>query len=175
METARVLRAFQLAESGRGRRAYAAYLEKRSNDPEAVCSDESLKELRRGWYLGNDSFKDQVLVAVADDLRVKRTKGSITGTAARAHDQAEAERLVRAAADELGMPTAPKRLNGRGRYADEKALVAWLVRKRTLVMREWVADRLAMGHPSSVSRAVRRVREEPKLGQKAIRLDKAIA
>jgi hypothetical protein len=59
-------------------------------------------------------------------------------------------------------------------YADEKTLVAWLVRKRTSVTRDWVTERLVMGHPSSVSRAVRKVREEPKLGRKAKRLEKAI-
>ena len=58
-------------------------------------------------------------------------------------------------------------------------MAACLVRKRTSVTREWVtrdwvAERLVMGHPSSVSRAVRKVREEPELGRKAKRLEKAI-
>ena len=56
----------------------------------------------------------------------------------------------------------------------DKAMAAWLVRKRTSVTRDWVTERLVMGHPSSVSRAVRKVREEPKLGRKAKRLEKAI-
>ena len=113
--------------------------------------------MRRGWYLGTDDFRDRILDAVADVLRAKRRKGSITGMAARAHDKAEAERLVKAAADMLGMPTARKSLAGRGLYADEKTLIAWLVRKRTSVTRDWVTERLEMGHPSSVSRAVRKV------------------
>jgi putative transposase len=174
LETGRVLRACQLAEGGRGLRAYAAYMEKRAKDPEGACTDESLKELRRGWYLGTDDFRDRVLDAVAKELREKRRKGSITGMAARAHDKAEAERLVKAAAGILGMPTARNSLDGRGLYADVKTLVAWLVRKRTPVTRDWVAERLVMDHPSSVSRAVRKVREEPKLGRKAKRLDKTI-
>ena len=130
--------------------------------------------MRRGWYLGTDDFRDRILDAVADVLRAKRRKGSITGLAARAHDKAEAERLVKAAAGILGIPADRNSLDGRGLYADEKTLVAWLVRKRTSVTREWVAERLVMGHPSSVSRAVRKVREEPKLGRKAKRLEKAI-
>jgi hypothetical protein len=56
----------------------------------------------------------------------------------------------------------------------DKAMAAWLVRKRTSVKRDLVTERLVMGHPSSVSRAVRKVREEPKLGRKAKRLEKAI-
>jgi hypothetical protein len=56
----------------------------------------------------------------------------------------------------------------------DKAMAAWLVRKRTSVKRDLVTERLVMGHPSSVSRAVRKVREEPKLGRKAKRLEKTI-
>jgi hypothetical protein len=52
----------------------------------------------------------------------------------------------------------------------DNAMVAWLVRKRTSVTRDWVTERLVMGHPSSVSRAVRTVREDAKLGRKANRL-----
>ena len=72
------------------------------------------------------------------------------------------------------MPADRNSLDGRGFDADEKTLVAWMVRKRTSVTRDWLTERLVMGHPSSVSRAVRKVREEPKLGRKAKRLDKTI-
>ena len=45
---------------------------------------------------------------------------------ARAHDKAEAERLVQAAAGTLGMPAARNSLDDRRLYADEKTLVASL-------------------------------------------------
>jgi hypothetical protein len=61
---------------------------------------------------------------VADVLRAKRRKGSIIGMAARAHDKAEAERLVKAATGILGMPVDRNSLDGPGLYADEKTLVA---------------------------------------------------
>ncbi len=53
-------------------------------------------------------------------------------------------------------------------------MAAYLVRKRTSVTSDWVTERLVMGHPIRVSRPVRKVREEPKLGWKAKRVDKTI-
>jgi len=174
LETGRVLRAFELAEGRRGRAAYARYLEARAKDRKGTQSDESLTELRRGWYLGEDSFRDKLLDAMASGLRRKRRRGSVTGEAARAHDEAEAERIVRAALAELGVPAARRELAGRGRYRDEKALAAWLVRKMTSAPNAWVAERLVMGHPTSVSRASGRVRKERALGRRGRELGKKV-
>jgi len=60
----------------------------------------------------------------------------------------------------LGLPKGRKALEGRGKFRDEKALMASLVRERTGVKNAWVADRLAMRHEFNVTRAVKRVREE---------------
>ena len=68
------------------------------------------------------------------------------------------------------MPTKSVELAGRGAYSDEKELTAWLVRKRTSASNAWVAERLAMRHPGSVSREVGRVGKEPELGKRAKRL-----
>ena len=63
-------------------------------------------------------------------------------------------------------------LAGHGAYQDEKAILAWLLRKMTSVSRDWVADRLSMGHPSSVSRAAARVRTEKALLKRGAKLEK---
>ncbi len=131
-----------------------------------------MRKLSRGWYLGEPTFADRLRSMIGPEQA--RRKGSITGMAARAYDKAEAERLVKVAGGTLGMPAARNSLDDRKLYADEKALVAWLVRKWTSVTRDWVTERLVMGHPSSVSRAVRKVREDARLGRKAKRLEKAI-
>jgi len=174
LETGRVLEAFRLTPEGRGRRAYAGYLEERGKDREGTLTDGSLKELRRGWYLGDDPFRDKVLDAMAAGLRPKRRRGSVAGGAARAHDEAEAERMVQAAAGELGVPADRKKLAGRCVYRDEKALMAWLVRKQTSASTSWVAERLAMGHPTSVSRAAGRVRREAALVKRGRRLEEGV-
>ena len=44
----------------------------------------------------------------------------------------------------------------------ERELVAALVRKRTAMVNRWVAARPGMGHEVSVTRAVRRFRDDPK-------------
>ncbi len=164
--TGRVLEAFELAEGRRGRRAYARYLEARAKDRDGALSDDSLKALRRGWYLGDADFGDRLLVMLKPDVTKRRRKGSLRGAAARAHDVAEAERLVRAGLEWMGLPAKPKDLAGRGRWLDEKAILASLVRARTGVRNAWVAERLAMGTEGNVTRALRRVREEQALIRK---------
>ncbi len=137
LETGRVLHAFQLSEDGRGERVYARYLEARAKDRKGVMSDEALVELRRGWYLGERAFGEKVLESIKA-VGGKRKRSSVEGAAAKAHDEAEAERLV----------------------------VAALVRNRTALANHWVAARQGMGHEVSVTRAVRRFREDPKATRK---------
>ena len=125
--TDRVLGAYDLDLSGRGRRSYCGYLEERAKDRKGALSDESLKELRRGWYLGDDSFGKRLLDAMSPVVRKRRRKGSVTGPAARDHDEAEADAFIRKAVGVLGIDGTRKNLDGRGRLLDGKALLAWLV------------------------------------------------
>ena len=141
-------------------RAYAGYLEERAKDREGTLTDESLKALRRGWYLGEESFGEKVLAMLKPEVAERRRKGSLRGAAARAHDAAEAERLAKAGLKWMGLPVKAKDLVGRGRWLDEKALLATLIRRRTGVRNAWVAERLGMGAEGNVTRALRRVRED---------------
>ena len=161
LETGKVLRAFQLSEDHRGGRAYAGYLEARANDAESAVTDDSLKELRRGWCLGERSFSDRILEALSGIADPKRKRGSVAGEAASAHDEAEAERIAMAALRALGVPTEASQLHGKGKWVEETALVAVLIRQRTGVKNRWVAGRLGMGHEGNVTRAIRRVNEHP--------------
>lgn len=172
--TERVVGAFHLSSEGRGRRAYASYLEERAKEREGTLTDASLKALRRGWYLGDETFRDRILDAMAGGLRRSRRKGSVMGEAATAHDEVEAERIVASMLMELGLPSEREGLIGRGVYRDEKALIAWLVRKRTSASNRWLAERLVMGHPTSVSRASGRVRREEALAKRAKKLEKVL-
>jgi putative transposase len=159
LETGRVMRAFQLSEDYRGSRAYAGYLEARARDAKGAATDDSLKELRRGWYLGEKNFADRLLEALAPGTRSKRKKGSVAGEAAGAHDEAEAERIAMTALRALDAPTVASQLQGKGKWVEETTLVAALIRKRTGVKNRWVAERLGMGHEGNVTRALRRVTE----------------
>lgn len=174
LETGRVLRAFKLSEDGRGGKAYGGYLEARARDRKGVVSDEALAELRRGWYLGEKSFSEKVLAAIKGTVVADRKRSSVGGGAARAHDEAEAEKIIDAALEELGAPKDAVLLSGRGVWKDEKEMVAALVRGRTAVTNRWVAARLGMGHEVSVTRAVRRFRDDAKPSRRLKALEKKL-
>jgi hypothetical protein len=150
-----------LSEDSRGSRAYAGYLEARAKDPKSAVTDASLKELRRGWYLGEETFAKKVLDALSGITGPKRKKGSVAGEAASAHDQNEAELIAVTALGLLDLPLESSELEGKGMWIEEKSLIAVLIRKRTGVKNRWVAERLAMGHEGNVTRAIRRVKENP--------------
>ncbi len=171
LETGKVLRAVQLSDDHRGGKAYAGYLEARASDPKSAVTDASLKELRRGWYLGEETFARKVLDALSGVTGPKRKKGSVAGEAASAHDQHEAERIAVAALLELGLPSTPSELVGKKRWIEEKSLVAVLIRKRTGVKNRWVAERLAMGHEGNVTRAIRWVNQHPTRKTNLVKLE----
>ena len=49
-----------MANDGRGRRAYVGWLEARAANDGGKIDDEASQAIRRGWYLGKDSFKVSV-------------------------------------------------------------------------------------------------------------------
>jgi len=175
LETGRVLRAFQLSEDRRGGKAYGGYLEARAREPKAAVSDASLTELRSGWYLGEKSFGEKLLAALSGEALVeKKMKASVGGEAVKAHDEAEAERIARDGLALLGLPKDPGLLVGRGRWLEEKAVVAALIRKRTGVGNRWIAKRLGMGQEGSVTRAVRWAREDAAGRKKVAELERRL-
>jgi putative transposase len=174
LETGNVLRAFRLSEDNRGGKAYEGYLEARAKDAKGTVTDASLKELRRGWYLGEKSFAGKLLDSLSEITKPKRKKGSVAGVAARAHDENEAERLAVFALGRLGLPEDASGLEGRGKWIEEKALIATLIRKQTGVKNAWVAGRLAMGHEGNVTRAIRRVNDDPARKSKFAELEKML-
>jgi hypothetical protein len=68
------------------------------------------------------------------------------------HGKAEAERLAVEALATLGVSSERKDLEGIRKGDLAKVLVAALLRTRTAVGNCWIAERLSMGHPRSVSR-----------------------
>ena len=150
LETERVLRAFELAEDGRGRRAYVAWLEARATHNGGKIDEEAMKALRRGWYLGKPDFS-QRLMGLIDGKAKKKSRAN------RAHEsqgKVEAERLAVEALAALGVSSERKDLAELRKGDRAKVLVAALLRKRTAVGNSWIAERLGMGHHGSVSRLV---------------------
>ena len=120
---------------------------------------------------GGKKFSDRILEALSGMADPKRKRGNVAGEATSAHDEAEAERIAMAGLRALGVPTEAAQLHGKGKWVEETALVAVLIRQRTGVKNRWVAGRLGMGHEGNVTRAIRRVNEHPVRKIKLARLE----
>ena len=99
----RVLAAFELAQDGRGRRAYVDYLEKRGGENGDDFSEAAMAALRSGWYLGDETFRDQLLGLVRKGSKPLMKKGSHAAAPVKGHGAGEAERMVLPGLGKLGL------------------------------------------------------------------------
>jgi len=74
LEMQRLLKSFELAEDGRGRKAYVAWLEARAANDGGKIGEDAQAALRQGWYLGEQTFRDQLLSLI--DKAKTLTKGT---------------------------------------------------------------------------------------------------
>ena len=142
----RVLAAHQLAADARGRRSHAQYLEARAAGNGGKFPPEATAALRRGWYLGDESFRDRLLALVEKGGKAMRKRGSHSGRAVAAHGEREAERLLAAGLRKLELCDAKGKLLPARKGDARKVALATLLRTRTAMGNEWVAKRLEMGH-----------------------------
>ncbi len=158
----RVLDAFRVVHNRRGRSAYLAWLEARAQNEGGKIDERAMEAIRNGWYLGEASFKDQLLELLEKAGANMRKRGSVAGTAVRAHDEKEAERIIRFTGSELGLPESAGELERLRKGDPRKVICAAIVKARTAVKNDWLAKRLYMGHPASMSQLVNRARKDPK-------------
>jgi hypothetical protein len=71
LEMERLLKSFEPAESGRGRQAYVEWLEARAANDDGKIDPTAQDALRRGWYLGEEAFRDRLLDLVDKAKGVK--------------------------------------------------------------------------------------------------------
>lgn len=137
---------FSLDQKSRGRAAYVAYLEKRALVANGDVSDEAMRALRRGWYLGEDSFKDK-LMNLLDDAAVKltRNRSSVSGDATREHIAHEAEKIIQRVASAWSLEHAQEAMQELKKADERKVKIALILRQKTNEKNEWIAQRLAMG------------------------------
>jgi hypothetical protein len=144
------------------RRGYEAYLEGRvlewRNPKRREELEEQWKALRRGWYLGQESFLER-LEDWLDKAVAGRRRESHSGGARETHDERAAERLLNKSMKAFGLKQADLKVLPLG--CPEKIVLAWWLRKHTTVSLRWVADRLVMGHYTRVTQAVSRVGRNP--------------
>ncbi len=155
----RVLDAFRLSHDRRGRLAYVKYLESRATVDGGKIDPLAMAALRRGWYLGEESFRDKLL-GLFDKMK-KPKPGAVTGEAVRAFNEGEAERIIRRMSAELKLPAGHGDLALLRKNDPRKVLCATMVKGSTAVSNGWIAERLVMGHSASVSQMTGRMRRDP--------------
>jgi hypothetical protein len=113
--------------------------------------DEKWGLIRRGWYLGGEDFKVRLLDRV-DKVRDGKEKETYYGDEVRAHDEAQAEKLLRVGLGVLELKEQDLKKMAKG--VKEKQVLAWWLRKKTMVSRKWISQRLGMGDVSRITQAV---------------------
>lgn len=145
-----------LADNAQGRRGYEAYIEGRvvecRSDKARQALEADWNRIRRGWYLGEPSFKERLLERMAP-LFDRRKPASVSGEAVRARTEREAEQWIQEALRRLGLEDGG--LSRLPKGADVKLVMAWWLRCETTLSRRWIAQRLGMGHETRVTLAVR--------------------
>jgi REP element-mobilizing transposase RayT len=161
----KVLESYCLHDDTRGRESYGKYMDAKGEEVQGGEPGIGYAELRRGWCLGDGTFRQRMLAKAEKALQGKKRE-SLAGEAVREHGKAEAGRLLDEGMEKLGL--AADRLASIPKLSPEKkALAAWLA-SQTLVGTEWIAQMLWMGHRSNVSAAKKWVRET-KEGRKWLR------
>ena len=84
-----------------------------------------------------------------------KTRESYLGDGLRDHDESQALKILKRGLGVIGIKESD--LEGKAKGALEKQVLAWGVRKKTVVSRKWVSEKLGMGDLSRVTRAVRKV------------------
>lgn len=167
VDVERGLENMELADTVAGRREFLKWTEDCVNWREKDCAGvweedgQSLQStLRRGWYFGEEAFRESLLKLLAKSpvkLREGRSQGYV-GRQTRDHGISEAERLIEMACEVFGVEEDEW---GKMRKGDwRKGVVAGMIRERSLVDNGWLAERLHMGARNAVSRTIKEAREK---------------
>jgi hypothetical protein len=100
-------RGFELTENGRGRRACVAWLEAKAANAKGKGDDEATAAIRRGWYLGKETFRDRLLQLLDQVTQPATGNKNRTGVAFREHGKKEVERIVRRSLKSIGLSDRP--------------------------------------------------------------------
>jgi len=167
LETARVLGSVMKGpDDGLSRQGYEAYLEGKVLELGSSARRTELevrwREIRKGWCLGGERFKEGMLERV-DRVMASHRRVSYAGAAAEAHGERQAEALLAAGLRVLEVARESLRTMAKG--AAEKRVLAWWLRRQTTVSRRWISERLFMGEESRVTHGAREMERttDPKL------------
>ena len=127
---------------------------------EAIGGSEALerewKAIRRGWYLGGASFREEMVEQIEEKIGGKK-RDSYSGEGVKGHDEKAARALL---AKGMGaLKTDIEEVKSWKTTDVRKQALTWLIRSSTLASGEWISVQLGMGHRSNISRAMRRIQD----------------
>ena len=127
-------------DSAAGRREFARLTEQRRRADLA----EEFKPVERGWCLGSEEFRQELLAAAAGSLRATHY-----GSERREVQASEALGWLREGMQRWGWDTEALRQAAKGDV--RKVRLAARIRKETTLSLKWIAEHLAMGSRTHVS------------------------
>ena len=149
-EPARVLGELGFNDTAEERRRYAERMRGRAVDELADKNVAANDRLRRGWCLGEASFRERML-SLLEKTGEKFSKArEVDGAVRQSHGEEEARRILQRAMAHFRI--SPADLDKLKRNDPRKLAIARLIRSRTSVPNKWIAAKLALGHVSGVSR-----------------------
>ena len=146
VEVSRVLGELGLQDKPGDRRTYGRRLEERAREG---LEAEQLQQVRRGWLLGSEAFRDRVLDWM-EKKRLGRGRKVRREQSDHDHGRRQAERIIQ---EMLELSEVSEEDLLAGRKGDwRKRLIAHRLRKETSVSLGWLGQRLGMGSEGHVSR-----------------------
>lgn len=170
----------QCADTAAGRRRFVAHLDGRAEEEVRQAAgvvvptqDRRRSHLRHGWYWGSQAFAEKALELVGRRVQARRNRTYRSGAVVQAHDEREAEKLLREGLAAAGLTESA--LGDLPGSDPRKAALACLILERTVARQDWIADRLAMRSAANVSQQVRRYRiKERKLPERLVAYLKSV-
>ena len=147
LEVSRVLGELGFDGRARDRRAYGQRMEERAREG---LEEETLRQLRRGWMLGGDAFRDRVLDWMEKNAGGRAVRKVRREEADADHGQGQAERIIKEMLKGLNMSEREVVSARKGDW--RKRVIAQRVRGETSVSLRWLGARLGMGSEGHVSR-----------------------
>ena len=171
LETSRVLS--DLGFQGSPKTVAHAYLHHISSLAEKLETQDGSTELndewraiRRGWHLGSKEFRNRLLLQNGSSPDRANTQSHF-GRLPENHGDAGAVALIQDCLEALGI--SEEDLEQLKKSDPRKQAIAWWVRKHTSVTNRWLSKQLHMGHPTSVTQAVRLFEKPDSPSLKALR------
>jgi hypothetical protein len=146
----RVLGEVGFEDTAAGRRQYAERMRHRAMDKFAEKNAIENERLRRGWCLGDASFRERMLNLLEKTGEKFSKAKEVDGAVRQSHGEDEARRLLEGAMAHFRI--GPGDLVNLKRNDRRKLAIGRLIRTRTSVPNKWIADELSLGHVSGVSR-----------------------